>query len=258
MTNSRGHFAWHELVTTDPHAAAAFYPHITPWTTQPMDDMPDYTLWMNGETPVGGVTKAPDQSASDGTVAQWIPYVHVYDVDETVRSVKAMGGSVRTAPKQVPSVGCWAVLTDPQGATIGIFEQAGNTPVAYKPANVGEFSWHELVTTDHKAAFEFYHKLFNWETTGYHDMGAMGTYHMFGQKGAAYGGMFNAPPDTPAPMWVSYTRVDDVKATAPRVTGAGGTVIVEPHEVPGGDWIVRCHDAQGATFALQSSGTSRA
>lgn len=256
MTIASGHFAWHELNTPDLAAAISFYPRVTPWTTQAMDDMPDYTLWLNGETPVGGATKLAVDEGARGNGAHWIPYVHVYDVDATVRQAKSLGGGVRVAPKEVPSVGCWAVLTDPQGATIGIYEPADNTPQSYKPAKLGEFSWHELITSDYKAAFEFYRALFQWEKTGEHDMGPMGMYHMFGQKGVPFGGMFNKQPDTPDPLWVSYVRVDDVKATAPKVTGAGGIVLVEPHEVPGGDWITRCRDAQGATFALQSSKAS--
>jgi predicted enzyme related to lactoylglutathione lyase len=253
MTNAHGHFAWHELGTSDLEAAKAFYPKITPWTTEPMDGMPDYTLWMNGGVPVGGVTRMPAELSSRGAGAQWIPYVHVYDVDEMVRQVKSLGGSVAVAPKEVPSVGCWAVLRDPHGAAIGIYEPADNTPSAYMPAKRGEFSWHELATTDYKAAFEFYRTLFHWEKTAEHDMGAWGVYFMFGQNGVPYGGMFNKPADAPDPLWISYVKIDDVSAAAPNVTAAGGTVIVAPHEVPGGDWIVRCADAQGATFALQSS-----
>jgi uncharacterized protein len=256
MTISHGHFAWHELGTTDVDAAATFYPQVTPWTTQPMEGMDDYTLWMNGEEPVGGLMSSRGGAGAQGASAQWIPYVHIYDVDETVRTVKSSGGTVLVPPREVPSVGCWAVLADPQCAAIGVYEPADNAPAPYKAAKVGEFSWHELITTDYQAAFEFYRKLFRWETTGQHDMGSMGTYHMFGQKGAAYGGMFNAPDASSSPMWVSYVRIPDVRAAATKIADAGGAVVVEPHEVPGGDWIVRCRDAQGATFALQSSKAS--
>jgi predicted enzyme related to lactoylglutathione lyase len=219
--------------------------------------MADYTLWMNGDEPVGGLMRAQGGGSGSGG-SQWIPYVNIYDVDETVRNVKSWGGSVIVPPREIPSVGCWAVLADPQGAVIGVYEPADNAPSSYKAPKVGEFSWHELITSDYQAAFEFYRKLFPWENTGQHDMGAMGPYFMFGQKGAAYGGMFNGPAESPSPMWVSYVLVDDVHAAAAKVADAGGKVVVEPHEVPGGDWIVRCRDAQGATFALQSSKASRA
>ncbi len=169
------------------------------------------------------------------------------------RQAESMGGTVVTPPRKVPSVGCWAVLRDPQGATIGVYEPADDTSSDNTPAKPGEFSWHELVTKDYKAAFEFYRTLFRWETTGEHDMGAMGKYFMFGQRGAAYGGMFNQPPDVPDPMWVSYISIDNVMVAAPKIAPAGGTLVVAPHEVPGGDWIARCSDPQGATFALQSS-----
>ena len=48
----RGRFIWHELLTTDTAGAAAFYPRVVPWRTQP-SSMPGYTLWMAGQTQIG-------------------------------------------------------------------------------------------------------------------------------------------------------------------------------------------------------------
>ena len=116
---------------------------------------------------------------------------------------------------------------------------------------MGEVSWHELVTTDPVAALSFYHALVGWEQTGEHDMGHMGTYHMFGRNGITLGGIYKKPADMPAPPhWVFYIRVPDINASTAKAKANGAQVLHGPAEVPGGDWIVLCMDPQGAVFAM--------
>jgi predicted enzyme related to lactoylglutathione lyase len=153
-------------------------------------------------------------------------------------------------PKEVPNVGAWAIIADPQGATIGIYEPA--YPRLASAIRDGEFAWHELTTSDFAAAGEFYHKMFRWDQISDYDMGDHGIYRMFGQRGDTYGGMFNRSPNMPAPNWLSYVRVGDVKAAANKVQELGGRVLNGPMEVPGGDWIAQCLDPQGAAFALHA------
>jgi predicted enzyme related to lactoylglutathione lyase len=252
MKNSHGRFAWHELNTTDPDAAQSFYAQITPWKTEPMEEIPNYTLWMNGGAPIGGMLPLSDASTERGVPPHWLAYVHVYDLDACVRQATALGGSVLTAPKEVPNVGCWAVIADPEGVAIGIYEPANIDAMRDRSSPPGQFSWHELMTNDYKKAFDFYRPLFHWETTSEYNMERLGIYHMFGQKGEVLGGMFNRTADMPSPNWVSYIRVGDVKQAAESVTQAGGVVMNGPMVVPGGDWIAQCRDAQGATFALHA------
>jgi predicted enzyme related to lactoylglutathione lyase len=122
---------------------------------------------------------------------------------------------------------------------------------------MGEVSWHELATTNHEEAFEFYTTLFGWQKTDAMDMGEMGTYQMYGpesDEAVTYGGIFNKPPDMPAPPhWLYYIRVDDIHAAVDRVKENGGQVLNGPMEVPGGDQIAQCLDPQGAAFALHAS-----
>jgi len=66
----------------------------------------------------------------------------------------------------------------------------------------------------------------------------------------------NRRPDMPPPNWMSYVRIDDVKLAAEKVASNGGSVIIPPMEVPGGDWITMCVDPQGAPFALHTLKTS--
>jgi predicted enzyme related to lactoylglutathione lyase len=67
----RGRFIWHELLTTDTAAAAAFYPRVVPWRTQP-SSMPGYTLWMAGQTQIGGLMALPQDAG--GPPPHWLVY----------------------------------------------------------------------------------------------------------------------------------------------------------------------------------------
>ncbi len=253
MPISEGSFIWHDLSTTDVDAATAFYPKVLPWTTQPWEDAEHYTLWANDGTPLGGVLPLSAARIAAGQTPHWLPFVYVYDVDACARQAVKLGGSVRKPPVEMPNVGCWAVILDPFAAPIGLFEPTQSPPDHPGPPRRGEFSWHELPTDDYRRAFDFYGKLFQWEATGEHDMGADGMYFMFGQKGRPYGGLFNRRPDAPPSAWVSYARVDDVKKAAETVASSGGQLHRGPMEVPGGDQIAICSDPSKALFALHQT-----
>jgi predicted enzyme related to lactoylglutathione lyase len=248
---AHGRFVWHELAVPSQDAAQSFYLKVTPWKTEPWDHSPDYTLLTNEGTPLGGIAELTKDLAARGVPPHWLPYVSVYDVDACARQAVALGGQLRMGPKEVPNIGAWAVIADPQGAALGIYEPANPRPPA-GPPGVGDFSWHELTASDYKAAAEFYRAMFHWERISDYDMGEMGMYSMFGQRGETYGGMFNRSSTMPPPNWLSYVRVGDVKSVAERVKQLGGTVLNGPMEVPGGDWIAQCLDPQGAAFALHT------
>jgi predicted enzyme related to lactoylglutathione lyase len=122
------------------------------------------------------------------------------------------------------------------------------------PVELGDFSWHELATSDWKAAFEFYKKLFGWQETSAMDMGPdLGVYQMYGRGGAPLGGIYNKPKNAPGPSaWLPYIRVTDARATPAATKKGGGQVINGPMEVPGGDWITMALDPQGGPFATHS------
>jgi hypothetical protein len=257
-TDNRGRFMWHELMTPDPAAAKQFYQEVVGWGTsqwpgQAPDGAPaDYTMWMAGEAPVGGLMNMPPDAAANGAPPNWLAYVAVPNVDETIAEATRRGGGVLMPAVTMPGVGRFAVLRDPQGAVFAVITGEGNAPDESDPRPL-EFSWHELVTTDYKAADEFYHAIFGWETKSEFDMGPMGIYHMFGRDRFTYGGMFNKPAEMPAPPhWLHYIQVDSADAAAERATKAGGTVVNGPMEVPGGDRIAQIRDPQGAMFAVHS------
>ena len=87
----RGRFIWHELLTTDTAGAAAFYPRVVPWRTQP-SSMPGYTLWMAGQTQIGGLTALPQEAG--GPPPHWLIYVGTPSVDASCLQAQSLGAKV--------------------------------------------------------------------------------------------------------------------------------------------------------------------
>jgi predicted enzyme related to lactoylglutathione lyase len=121
------------------------------------------------------------------------------------------------------------------------------------PGTVGHVGWHELYTTDWKAAMAFYSGQYGWKQERAVDMGEMGTYAVFSVDGQQAGGMMNKPSQIPVPVWQFYFTVEAIDAAAKRVADAGGMVLMGPMEVPNGDWVAQCQDPQGAHFALTAA-----
>lgn len=255
MSAMHGRFVWYELMTTNTEAAKAFYSRVIGWGTAPFKGGGEpYTLWMAGETSVGGMMTLPEEARKMGAPPSWTGYVAVPDVDATAKQAAALGGKVLVPGTDIPEVGRFAILQDPQGATLAAFRPAGREemPLPKEPQK-GQFSWHELTTTDWKAAFTFYSKLFGWREMQRMDMGEMGTYLIYGVGETQLGGMSNTPPQMKAPPhWLYYVRVDDAGAAAERVKAHGGRVLNGPMEVPGGDKIAQMMDPQGAMFAVHA------
>ncbi len=247
MSNAevRGRFVWHELLTTDTAAAAAFYPRVVPWRTQP-SNMPGYTIFMVGQAQVAGLMELPGDAGS--APAHWLMYVGTPDVDATCAQAQSLGARVCKAPGDIPNVGRFAVLADPQGATFAVFTPGSGTPPA-SPA-FGGFSWHELATTDVDAALRFYGELLGWSKGVTHDMGAMGVYQLFEHGGAAAGGICNTQGPAIPPSWLSYVHVADSSRAVAAAKSAGGRLLHGPVEVPDGSWIALFMDPQGGAFAV--------
>ncbi|MGC1730157.1 MAG: VOC family protein, partial [Steroidobacteraceae bacterium] len=249
MSNAdlRGRFIWHELLTTDTAAAAAFYPRVVPWRTHP-SSMPGYTIWMAGQTQVGGLMALPPDAA--GTPPHWLVYVGAASVDATAEQAQRLGARIVKAASDIPNVGRFAVLADPQGATFAVYTPAG-APASTTPAGgAGGFSWHELATTDVAGAVRFYGELFGWRKGQAHDMGANGIYQLFEHGGTQVGGMCNVQGPSTPPSWLSYVQVTDTQRAVASAKAAGGRLMHGPMDVPGGSSIALFMDPQGGAFAV--------
>jgi hypothetical protein len=248
-----GRFVWYDLMTTDTAGAEQFYTQLFGWGTQDFEGSQEpYTMWSNNGDMIGGFMALPAELKQVGVPTHWIAAIAVADVDETAARAKQLGGSVQAGPMDIPDVGRYAVLMDPQGAAFAVFTAKEHWPGTDEPAPLGSMSWHELATSDWQKAWDFYRQLFGWEDATAMEMGEAGTYQMFGRKGVPLGGIYTKPAEQGPPAWLQYTAVQDADRAAERVKQLGGTIVVEPMEVPGGDRIAVCTDPQGGYFAVHS------
>ncbi len=258
----RGRFYWYELMTRDAAAAKAFYTQVVGWGVQPME-MPGmtYDMWVGSQGPTGGVVDLSADPAAAAVPPHWLAYFGTPDVDATITRALELGATVYAPAMDIPGIGRFAVLRDPQGAVFAPFTPATDDMEEMDARAAGCFAWHELYTSDLEAAWAFYGELFGWAKAGGMDMGpAMGEYRIFGRRAdEQLGGFMKKSKDDPfPPRWLYYVTVPDLTGSLARVRELGGQVLWGPMEVPGGDTVATCFDPQGAMFALFQRGQARA
>lgn len=251
-SSARGHFVWHELLTTDVKAAITYYGNVVGWTTKAWEEDKSYVMFMSGKSPMAGVLALPPDAQRKGEPCRWLPYIGTDDVDVAAWEAQRLGGKVIEDTESLPTIGKFAVLQDPFGAVFAIIQPAYDPKPKYPPP-VGDFSWHELVTGDVAASLRFYSALFGWEKIRMEDMGPdVGPYQVYGWKGKELGGIYRKTSQDRGPhRWLSYIKVRDTKAAADAAKKAGGQIFLGPMEVTS-DWIAAGIDPQGAEFAIHS------
>ncbi|WP_232830400.1 VOC family protein [Oceanicella sp. SM1341] len=252
---SANRFVWYELMTSDLPAAATFYTGVLGWDIRDagMPDF-DYRLASSAGGMRAGLMGTP--SEAQGMPPFWSGYVGVTDVEEMSDRLKAAGGAVHRPATDIPGVGRFAVVADPQGAIFCLFQPNDGTDGSGPPApedEAGTVGWQELYAEDMPAVTGFYETLFGWRLDTLMDMGEMGGYQIFLQKDDVPGGMMTRPAAVPRPCWQYYFRVSALDAAAARITEGGGTVLMGPHLVPGDTWVLQATDPQGAHFGLLSA-----
>jgi uncharacterized protein len=261
MTNQHGDFIWYELLTDNADAAAAFYGKVIGWSTQSagMPDM-DYRFFSSGDGTdnkdgVGGFMAITAEMAEHGARPAWVGYIAVDDVDTSVAALTAAGGAVLMPAMDLEGVGRMAMVADPQGAPFyvmkGASDEASHSFAALEP-KIGHCAWNELSTADPEAAKAFYGNLFGWSKDGEMDMGPIGKYEFLKASGGrfALGAVMPKMPDMPASAWTYYFRVASIDAAVESIEANGGTLLMEPTEIPGGEFSLAALDPAGASFGL--------
>lgn len=247
--SQQGTPVWYELSTSNVDAAQRFYEKVIGWkiADSGMAGL-DYRLANVNGAMVAGMMVPP----MEGVPPWWAIYFAVDNCDKTAAALTAAGGKVHVPPTDIPGVGRFAIVTDPQGAAFGLLTPLPMDtpqPPAFDQKKMGHGNWHELMSTDPKAGLDFYRKLFGWTASTAMDMGDMGTYQIFAHQGQDIGGMMGLG-NAPVSCWIPYFGVDGIDAAITRITANGGTKLNGPMEVPGGAFIVVAADPQGAHFAL--------
>jgi predicted enzyme related to lactoylglutathione lyase len=240
VASTVGKFVWHEQVSADPKQAEDFYTQLFGWGTEVFKPGEvDYAMISSGGQSHGGFAKAMEGAPPP----HWLSHIRVESVDETIEKANRAGGKVAAGPFAMGEVGRMAIVADPQGAYVGIYEPEGEDG-----AREGVFVWDELGTTDADAAQRFYEEVFGWTTS---DMGPdYGGYRIFNRGETGIAGVMALPDDSAPPHWQPYIAVDDPDGIAAKAAELGSTVLMEPMDVPKVGRLAVLRDPQGATFGI--------
>lgn len=261
MANQHGDFVWYELMTSDSAAARTFYGGLLGWSfADSGQDNVDYRIFSAGDVRVGGFLQLTPPMIDHGARPAWVGYIRVDDAAATVASARDAGAKILMEGMEVPGVGPFAMLQDPEGAAFYVLEdRSGEESHAFSThePKTGHCAWNELMAGDPEAAKAFYGKQFGWVVADSMDMGAMGAYDML-KNGAdrdfLFGGLMARMPEMPVSAWTFYFRVPSIEAAAGYIAANGGQVINGPMEIPGGEFILNGIDPQGAVFAVVGPG----
>ncbi|MET3662854.1 VOC family protein [Aquamicrobium ahrensii] len=252
MTNRQGLPIWYELITADADAAERFYGAVLGWRFEAMSTAPemDYRIASAGSAGVAGLMQQPDGAEMP---LRWLVYFGVDDVDRSVRDARQAGASVHVPPTDIPEVGRFAFLADPQGALFylmrGASEQDSQAFQCGENLPQGHAVWNELSAPDPDAAIAFYRALLGLRREGGMPMGELGDYSFIHAGPECIGAVMGEAPNG-QPGWQVYFSVDDIDEAVNRLGQAGGRTIQGPDEIPGNCFALVAEDPRGARFGL--------
>lgn len=252
MTNRQGIPIWYELITPDADATGRFYGTVLGWQFERMPGGPqmDYRIASASGTAVAGLMQQPDGQEMP---LRWLVYFGVEDVDRSVRDAEQAGASVHIPPTDIPEVGRFAFLADPQGALFyvmrGASDEDSRSFQCGQKVPQGHAVWNELSAPDADAAIAFYGALLGLRREGGMPMGELGDYSFIHAGPDCIGAVMGEMPSG-QPGWQVYFSVDDIDEAVDRLGRAGGRIVQGPDEIPGDCLTVVAEDDRGTRFGL--------
>ncbi len=243
-----GTICWIDLASTDADTATEFYCELFGWTaTEPIENAGGYRMLLHDGRQVAGL--APVWGDTDGST--WSTYVASADADETCAAAVACGGDVVMDAMDVLTAGRMAVLRDPAGAQVSVWQPGDHQGYEVR-GEPGTPIWSELMTRDLASARAFYQSVFGWTALDEDFDGV--PYTVWKRSGELVGGaleMDETWPEDTNPHWMVYIATVDCDATARRCDALGGTVSHAPEDIGPGRCALLEDPAGGAFSVIQ-------
>lgn len=259
MTTTTSHAhgvpSWIDLATPDPEAASAFYGSLFGWDfSEEPTDRPGvpYTMARKDGRSAAGIMLLSEEMAAAGMPPVWTTYVTVDDVEAAVARVEPAGGRVLQPPMDVSDSGRMAVLADPAGAVISLW-QPKNSIGAEVVNEHGALTWNELITPEPAAVVPFYADVLGWTSeTAPMPSGDYTVFHVAGGNPNGIAGAMAPPSEGLPTFWSVYFHTDDVAATVATAQQHGAAVLMEPTTMDGVGTLATLADPHGAVFAVMT------
>ena len=247
--STAGRFVWQDLITQDAARCRSFYEQWLGWQfTERTRQGKPYLVASLGGSPFAGIVEVKDPRVAR---AAWLSYVSVADLEQAIATVQSAGGKLLAGPAPVGSYGRAAVVTDPQGAPLGLAGLTKELPSGPAEPVEGRFFWREYFARDAAQAIGFYTGLNGYQDTLGKDRGPV-EYHVLMRAGPR-AGLFQLPSQWSdvQPNWLPYIKADDPAALASKAESLGGRIILAPQPNVRGGTVAIVQDPTGGTVALQ-------
>ncbi len=242
-----GRFCWAELGTTNAASAKNFYNALFGWEFEDAVLANGiYTVLRRGGGKVAGLYELNADQLDRGVPSHWLSFISVRNADESTAMVKALGGTVLGGPRNVQDIGRMSIVADPAGAVFALW-QAGTHQGASLIGVPSSVYWNELLTTEPAVVEPFYMQLLGWQKETL-DLGSA-EYVIFRNGDQSAAGMQPGGADVP-PYWLTYFGVDDCDAASRKTQDLGGSVLVDPQDIPAVGRVAVLVDPQSAVFAI--------
>jgi uncharacterized protein len=245
-----GEFSWVNLATSDTAAAKRLYGGLFGWQFNDMPAGPGQTYTfceLNGKSVCGLAAISREMG---NVPPHWMPYINVRSAAEIAKRTAQSGGKLLGEPMDVLDAGRMAVIQDPTGGRVAIWEPKRHKGAALV-GETGAMCWNELMTPDIEAAGRFYRAVFDW-SSDLVDTSEGSSYTIFKAGNTMIAGMMARPQrlrDVP-PNWLTYFGVADCDKSAAKAKELGGTLLQPPTDIPDIGRFAVVQDGQGAVFAI--------
>lgn len=244
---------WIDLMTSDPEKAKDFYARLFGWTyeTGDQEKYGGYIMAFKDGQPVAGLMK---NDGTSGYPDVWTTYLRVEDIEAAANAAAAHGGQILMGPMEVPEQGQMAMIGDPGGAAVGLWQFGGHT--GFKIHDVsGSPVWHELQTRSYDESVQFYRAVFGWDTEVRSDSPQF-RYTTLGTGDHSTAGIMDSSAHLPEGVpshWQVYFGVDNADATIEKALSLGGR-LVEPLEDSPFGRMAGLADPTGTMFKIAQRG----
>jgi uncharacterized protein len=246
-----GNPCWIDLMSSDTATARTFYTELFSWEAgEASSEFGGYFMFTRDGVPIAGAMPIEPGGPIPNV---WSTYLAVPDAAAAVARAEAAGAAVAAPVAQIADLGSMAVLIDPAGAAIGVWQ-----PIQFQGFGVIDEPraprWFELHTRDYARAVAFYREAFSWDTRVMSDQADM-RYTTANNGEQGFAGILDAanqPPEGVPSYWLVYFGVENVDASLATVLAHGGSVLSPASDTPFGR-VAGVADPTGAMFTILQS-----
>ena len=244
-TYRHGHIVWHELMTTDGAAAEKFYGALLGWTFRHTDmgEKGIYRLIDANGREQGGILETRPE---DKIPPHWCGYVSVPDVDAAAKAAAENGGRVPCAPMDIPHVGRFAYVLDPEGAGFVVFRDNKGDSTPPEMPGLSDFCWDTLAVNDGERALAFYSAVAGWTRGKFGDAPGLFLATGAGQTIADV----EAPQGGAPSHWMTHVVVANLNDARAKAESLGARIYAPLIEVPNVGKMAIIGDPWGAVISL--------